>query len=186
LARAHTLGIDDGPFDKFASARVPIVGVMMEGPDLVEAVARTEFAVDGDGVTEFLADWVRSLRFHPALQAVFLGGITIAGLGVIDIRALSDRLGVPVLAVNRRDPSENRVGEALAAAGLEERAPLLEATPPPVRVDDHLFVACAGASADDAVRLVRASRAKSEFPEPLRLAHVIARAYAAGESRGRP
>ena len=28
--RPHTLGIDDGPFEKRTPGRVPIVGVMME------------------------------------------------------------------------------------------------------------------------------------------------------------
>ena len=103
-ARPHVLGIDDGPFEKFASRPVPVVGVMMEGPDLVEAVVRTEFPVDGDGATRFLADWVSSLRCRPALQGIFLGGITIAGLGLVDVVELSERLALPVLVVNRRDP----------------------------------------------------------------------------------
>ena len=34
--RPHVLGIDDGPFDKSTDTTVPIVGVMMEGADLVE------------------------------------------------------------------------------------------------------------------------------------------------------
>ncbi|MEE8580144.1 MAG: DUF99 family protein, partial [Myxococcota bacterium] len=89
-ARPHTLGIDDGPFEKFQSRVASIVGVMMEGADLVEAVAHTEFPIDGDRATDFLLEWVQSLRCRPALQGVFLGGITIAGLGVVDIVALSE------------------------------------------------------------------------------------------------
>ena len=36
-----------------------------------------------------------------------------------------------------------------------------------------------------AAALVAASRRKADLPEPLRLAHLIARAVATGESRGR-
>ena len=64
--RPHLLGIDDGPFEKRVSSHTPLVGVPMEGPDLVEAVATTTFPVDGDDVTGFLADWVEGLRFRPA------------------------------------------------------------------------------------------------------------------------
>jgi hypothetical protein len=53
-------------------------------------------------------------------------------------------------------------------------------------VGEHLFVAAAGVAPDDAAALVRASRGKSEVPEPLRVAHLIAQAVARGESRGRP
>jgi endonuclease V-like protein UPF0215 family len=36
VQRPHILGIDDGPFAKGATREVAIVGVVMEGPDLVE------------------------------------------------------------------------------------------------------------------------------------------------------
>ena len=74
--RPHVLGIDDGPFVKHVSETALIVGVMMEGADLVEAVALGEFPVDGEEVTAFLGSWIDGLRFRPALQCVLLGGIT--------------------------------------------------------------------------------------------------------------
>src|SRR5437879_11622904 len=98
-ARPHVLGIDDAPFTKRLHAVVPIVGVMMEGAGLVESVAVTTFAVDGERATSFLAGWVAGLRVRTSLQAVVLGGITIAGLGVIDLAELAERLSRPVLAV---------------------------------------------------------------------------------------
>lgn len=183
--RPHVLGIDDGPFQVRDGGEAPIVGVMMEGPDLVEAVAVTRFPIDGDDATGFLGAWVVGLRLHPALQALVLGGVTIAGLGVVDLAALAARTGVPVLAVSRRDPRAHRVGRALAAAGLEARRAVLARNPPAVATPAGLWVACAGATADAAARLVAACRGKAEVPEPLRLAHLIARAVATGESRGR-
>ncbi len=186
MRRPHTLGVDDGPFDKFRSREVTLVAVMMEGPDLVEAVATTRFGVDGDDATGFLADWIDGLRSREALHGVFLGGITIAGLGVVDLRALADRLGLPVMAVNRRDPSDHRLADSLRAAGLEDRMALVERCPRPRRVDEHCFVSAAGIDDDAAVQLVRDARRKSGLPEPLRVAHLIARAVADGESRGRP
>ena len=38
--RPHVLGIDDGPFDVHAGGETPIVGVMTEGADVVEATTR--------------------------------------------------------------------------------------------------------------------------------------------------
>src|SRR4030095_16613201 len=64
--RPHVLGIDDGPFEVRTGGDTPIVGVMTEGPDVVEAVAVTRFPVDGDAATDFLAAWVTGLRLHPA------------------------------------------------------------------------------------------------------------------------
>ena len=179
------LGIDDGPFEKFApGAEAPLVGVMMEGPDLVEAVALTRFPVDGDGVTEFLAEWIASLRFRPALQAVVFGGITLAGLAVLDSEALAGRLRVPVLVVNRREPRDAELREALCAAGLAARVALLESAPRAFAVGE-LHASASGASREHAVQLLERMRGKSLLPEPLRVAHLIARALATGESRGR-
>jgi uncharacterized protein len=183
--RPHVLGIDDGPFVVRDGEDTPIVGVMTEGPDLVEAVAVTRFPVDGDEVTGFLADWVTGLRLHPALQAIVLGGITIAGLGVVDLDALAARVGVPVIAVSRRDPRSHRVGDALRAAGLLTRLALLERTPAAFASPGGLYLAYAGTTSEIAVTLVAGCRGKANVPEPLRLAHMIARAVAVGESRGR-
>jgi endonuclease V-like protein UPF0215 family len=185
MARPHLLGIDDGPFEKGQCERVPIVGVMMEGGDLVEAVARTEFAVDGPGVTEFLIEWISGLRLRPSLQGIVLGGITIAGLAVIDIEELSRALGVPSLVVNRRDPGNHRLPEALDSAGLPERKEIVNRTPPAFEAQTGLWVAHASIERDDAEELVRAALRKSKLPEPLRVAHLIARALVRGESRGR-
>jgi endonuclease V-like protein UPF0215 family len=184
-ARPHVLGIDDGPFLKGQSEPTPLVAVTMEGSDLVEAVAISAFPVDGDGITDFLASWISDLRTHPALQAIVLGGITIAGLAVVDARELARRLGTPVLVVTRRDPARSRVCEALHAAGLPERVVLADATPPARKLEDGLYLAYAGSTSAAAERIVRATLGKARLPEPLRLAHLIARALVDGESKGR-
>ena len=183
--RPHTLGIDDGPFAKCAATPVPIIGVMMEGADLVEAVARTEFPVDGPDATAFLAGWIQSLRVRPALHAVLLGGITIAGLGIVDLQQLSDALGLPVLSVSRKNPARHRVGSALQAAGLLDRLPIVERTPAAQRVATGLYLTSVGISPAQASQLLAATCLKSDVPEPLRLAHLIAAAVANGQSRGR-
>jgi endonuclease V-like protein UPF0215 family len=185
IHRPHLLGIDDGPVTIRSDAEAVVVGVVMEGHDLVEAVAVTRFPVDGPDATGFLAGWVRDLRARPGLQGIVLGGITIAGLGIVDITALAARLRLPVVAVSRRDPRDHRLAHALAAAGLGDRLALVERTPPASALAGGLYASCAGLGAAAAAALVRASRAKADLPEPLRLAHLIARAVTHGESRGR-
>jgi endonuclease V-like protein UPF0215 family len=183
--RPHLLGVDDGAFDKHRDRDVPLVGVVTEGADLVEGVAVTRFPVDGADATGFLAGWVGGLRFRPGLQGLVLGGITIAGLGVVDVPSLAEALGLPVLIVNRRDPSDHRLGDALRAAGLEDRLSLVSRCPPAFWIEGGPWVACAGIDPPRAASLVEAARRKSDLPEALRLAHLVARAVATGESRGR-
>jgi endonuclease V-like protein UPF0215 family len=184
--RPHLLGIDDGPFDKRSDRRVPIVGVMMEGADLVEAVAVSDFELDGEDVSGFLAGWIDGLRFRPALHGVVLGGVTIAGLAVVEPALLAERLGLPVMVVNRQQPQDDPLLQALEAAGLPERTAAIERMPAAWRLGENLYVAHAGAERADVERMLAATLRKSQLPEPLRLAHLIAAAIARGESRGRP
>jgi endonuclease V-like protein UPF0215 family len=184
LGRPHLLGIDDGPFEKWRDTETPIVGVVMEASDLVEGVAITRFPIDGSGVTGFLAGWIEGLRFRPSLQGILLGGITIAGLAMVDLRGLAARLGLPVLSLTRKAPHDAKLEGAVRAAGLEERLALLKNAPAPFRVNDRLHAACAGIERSDALALLAAAQRKAELPEPLRLAHLIASAVARGQSRG--
>jgi len=141
IFRPHTLGVDDAPFDKRQAGRVPIIGVAMEGHDVVESIALGEFPVDGDGATDYLASWIAGLRARPMLQAVILGGITIAGLGIIDVTALAERLGVAVLVVTRHNPARSELADALKAAGLTDRLSLLERIPRAYGVGEGLYLA---------------------------------------------
>jgi uncharacterized protein len=183
--RPHVLGIDDAPFDKFKDTSVPLVAVLTEGPDLVEAVAVTRFPIDGDDAAEFLAEWVGGLRFAAALHAVVLGGLTLAGLGVVDLEHLARRIGAPAIAVNRRDPRDPPLVAALSAAGLERRIPLVESAPAAWAFEPGVFVTHAGAERAQVERILQAVRGKSKLPEPLRLAHLIGAALVTGQSHGR-
>ena len=145
----------------------------------------TATSLEGPDATEFLAEWIRRLRVAASLQAVALGGITIAGLGVVDVRALSRSAELPVLVTTRREPRDALLCEALASAGLGDRVPLVRSSPRAVRLEEGLYLAHAGARADEAERLVRATLRKSLLPEPLRVAHLVAAALVGGESRGR-
>lgn len=183
--RPHILGIDDGPFDKKQERPVRVAAVLMEGNDLVEGIALGEFPVDGADATGFLAEWIKTLRWEPALQAVVLGGITLAGLGLVDIADLAQQLAIPVLAVTRRETAKSDISNALIAAGLAERLTIVQHTPPAIRVRPGLYVAFAGTNREHTITMVEATLRKSRMPEPLRLAHMMASAMERGQSCGR-
>ncbi|MGQ0702354.1 MAG: endonuclease dU [Gemmatimonadales bacterium] len=183
--RPHVLGVDDAPFDKWQDRTVPVVGVLMEGNDLIEGVAIGAFPVDGEHATSFLAQWIGGLRWRAAIQGVVLGGITLAGLGLVDLEALAAELGIPAFAVTRRDPAQSRIPRALIAAGLADRLEIASRSPRGVRVSPGLYVAMAGTAPAQGAALVRATIRKSRLPEPLRVAHLIGAALARGQSRGR-
>jgi endonuclease V-like protein UPF0215 family len=177
--------VDDAPFIKRQAGPVPIIAVAMEGHDVIESVSLGEFPVDGDGATEYLASWIAGLRARPMLQAVILGGITIAGLGIVDVTALADRLGLAVLVVTRHNPASSELADALRAAELHDRLSLLERIPRAYGVGTGLYLAHAGVTRVEAERLLAATLGKARLPEPLRIAHLIGQAIVLKESRGR-
>jgi endonuclease V-like protein UPF0215 family len=179
------LGLDDAPFVKGKQPAVPIVAVLMEGHQVVEGVAVTTFPVDGDEATTFLATWLGSLRWRRMVQAVVIGGITVAGLGIVDLERLSRELGLPVCSVTRRPTSSSRVVRALTAAGFAHRIPIVERSPPSVRVAPGLYLAVAGTDPERAMAILHSTLGKSRLPEPLRIAHLIGQALVLGQSRGR-
>lgn len=185
MRRPHILGVDDAPFEKHQDRAVPIIGVLMEGNDLVEGIALGEFPVDGEDATGFLAHWIAGLRWRDAIQAVVLGGITLAGLGVVDLDALARTLGLPVLAVTRRSPAHSRISRALTAAGLSHRQPIADRSPAAIRAAPGVYVAFAGTDPARATALIQCTLRKSRMPEPLRMAHLIGSALERGQSRGR-
>ncbi len=185
MRRPHVLGVDDAPFEKHPARAVPIIGVLMEGNDVVEGVALAEFPVDGADATGFLAHWIAGLRWRAGIQAVVLGGITLAGLGLVDLDILARELGLPVMAVTRRSPARSRINRALTAAGLTDRQPIADRSPRAIRAAPGVHVAFAGADPARATALIQATLRKSRMPEPLRIAHLIGSALERGQSRGR-
>jgi hypothetical protein len=183
--RRHVLSIDDGPFRKFHDGNALIIGIITAGEGLVEGVLTTRFPVDGAAAAEALARWIAASRFKPVLRAVLVNGITIAGLGVVDIAELGRRLGLPVISVLRRCPGSSDLIEALRAAGLEDRIPIVERSGPFHRFRGIHFTA-AGIEPADAAGILEAEAGRSHLPEGIRLAHIIGQGIVLGESHGRP
>jgi uncharacterized protein len=179
----HAIGIDDGPFVKDRDPSTIVVGAVLSGPTQVEGFLTTSIPIDGPDPTPHLAEWIARSRFQPLLRVIFLRGITIAGLSVIDLPELAARTKLPVVAASRTAPDESTVAAALDAAGFSERkAALMRAGPAIAWRNLHLEIA--GISPHEACALVDLFAGKSTFPEPVRLAHLVARAVVDGESRG--
>jgi endonuclease V-like protein UPF0215 family len=179
----HAIGIDDGPFVKHVDASVMIVGAVSSGPSQVEGFLTARLPVDGDQPTAHLADWIRASRFAPLIRVIFLRGITIAGLSVIDLPDLAARTRLPVIAASKTLPEESTLGRALDAAGFADRKIIVARAGPAFRWR-HLVIEAAGIAADEARHFLDLFAGKSDFPEPVRLAHLVARAVVDGESKG--
>jgi uncharacterized protein len=189
LTKQHprVVGVDDGAFgrrDTFA----PIAAVVVSAPSYVEAIRRSRVRVDGTDGTDAVVALVRSTGAMDGVRAVLLDGAVVGGFNVLDLDRIHAALGVPVVALTRRPPDFGRIHAALRTwfgADAERRWTLLRAhrlAPVPTG-EEPILAAAVGCRASDAAALVRKTTVRGFWPEPLRLAHLVA---SAGAARGRP
>jgi endonuclease V-like protein UPF0215 family len=192
----RVLGVDDGPFS-FADDTVPVIGVVVR-KGYVDAVLKTQVEVDGDNATAAIASMVGGSGYTGKLEAVMLDGACVGGFNVVDIEELNRQTGVPVITVTRDRPDMTAIRKALEMLGrtpkhgrkaipdwkmrlaLLERTRLVE-----VRTGAKpIHIGFAGLEEAEAKGIVTASTVRGSIPEPVRLAHIIARALVTGKSRG--
>ncbi len=180
---ARLIGIDDMPFTKHQK-KVKLVGVIYRGGKWIEGVLSCEVRKDGKDATKKIIEMINRSRFKNQLKAIFLGGITVAGFNVVDIKEVYDKTNIPVVALSRKYPDFEKIFKALKKLNKKKEIEIIERTMPPVRMN-HIFVQWAGCSIDRVKELLEISCTHSYFPEPLRAAHLIAAGIALGESKGR-
>lgn len=181
------LGVDDGPFT-FTDREVRVVGVVTRGAAYVEGVLSTRVEVDGSDATARLVEMIEGTRFRPTLHAVFLNGATLGGFNVVDLDAVHEATGLPVLSVVRSDPDAARTTAALRKhlPDAEARLRVLERLRPhPVENGRfRVWVTARGIPERELASLLAHATVRGAIPEPIRLAHVIAGGIERGESRG--
>jgi endonuclease V-like protein UPF0215 family len=124
-------------------------------------------------------------RFAAQTAAVLLQGIALAGLNVVDVRALHAALGIPVIVVARRAPDLAAMRAALdhVRGGARKWALIEQAGP--MEALGPVHVQRVGVSRERAAEILAATTTHGHLPEALRAAHLIAGGVTTGHSRGR-
>jgi len=190
LAKPHprVVGVDDGAFgrrDTFA----PIAAVVVSAPAYVEAVRRARVRVDGTDGTDVVVGLVRATGVGAGLRALLIDGAVVGGFNVLDLDRLHAELGVPVVALTWRPPDFARIHAALRSwfGGDAERRWRLLRAHRLFRVptgEAPILAAAVGCRTKDAVEIVRRTTVRGFWPEPLRLAHLVASSGAGSSGTG--
>jgi endonuclease V-like protein UPF0215 family len=176
----RVLGVDDGVFTPHVEAWVPVIGVVFRGGYWFDGIMHTKIAVDGFDATEKIASMITNSPHYRQLRVIMLNGITFGGFNVVDIKALNAKTGLPVVAVTREKPNLTEIHKALKhLPKSEERWSAVLNAGELVEVatrhgKERVYVHAAGISAEDARRVLRLTSTRSNVPEALRVAHLIA------------
>jgi len=185
LGKPHPriVGVDDGAFERH-DRYAPLAAVALVLPEHLEAVRTGRVRVDGTDGTRRVVALVRALGPIDEVRAVLVDGAVVGGFNVLDLEEIHRALAVPVVAVTRRPPEFDRIRAALRKwfpRTAERRWALLRAHRL-FRVPtggQPIYASAVGCSRSDAVHLVHRATVRGLWPEPLRLAHLVA-------SAGRP
>ncbi len=156
---------------------------MLTLPDHLEAARLGRVRVDGQDGTARVIALFRAIAPPEGVRAILLDGAVVGGFNVLDLDAIHRATQLPVVAVTRRLPDFARIRAALerwfprTAArrlALLRRHRLFRV---PTGASPIWATAC-GCTAADAAWLVRRATVVGFWPEPLRVAHLVASAAA--------
>lgn len=183
------LGFDDGPFKAKSKGNVPVVGVIYRGGEFIDGMLKTDVRVDGLDATKKLVKLINSSRHKEQLKVVMFDGITLGGFNLVDIKELNEKTGLPVIVINRKKPDLKSVKKALKNfKDFEKRWKIVKKAGKIKSLKirgKRVYYQCKGLEDEEAEEIIKLSSTRSFIPEPLRVAHLIARAIVRGESFGR-
>ncbi|MFB6123980.1 MAG: DUF99 family protein [Haloferacaceae archaeon] len=174
LGVAESYGGDDD------RGRSVLGGAVVRADRVADGFAFEACRVGGTDATDAIESLFADLN-RDDVQYVLVSGIAPAWFNVVDLRALHESLGRPVLSVSFETSQglEAALREQFSGAALQRRLETYRAQPERQRVavdDETVFVRAVGVDPDRATDVVRAFTPEGGRPEPLRVARLAARA----------
>jgi endonuclease V-like protein UPF0215 family len=174
----RVLGIDDGKFVPHTKGNVIVVGVVFRGGSWIDGVMHTIIDIDGLDATEKLAEMINNSPHRRQLRLIMLNGITFAGFNLVNTKKLNSATGLPIIAVTREKPDMEAIHRALKnLPNTEDRWRIVLDAGEIHEIickGSKLYAELIGISLADALKIVELTSTRSCFPEPLRVAHLIA------------
>ncbi len=176
---AAAVGIDDGWFEPKTRTWVPIIGCVMKGNAHVDGFMQALVGVDDPRITEAIIEMIVSSPHYRQIQVIFIHGITFAGFGVLDTVKLYETVQKPVIIILDHVPSLEKIKKSLFSnfKDAAKRWGLIRAQTELHPLEKSYWFQVVGISPTDAKEVIKVFQAKSIFPEPLRVAHLVGRIF---------
>jgi len=170
------LGVDDAPF-LFGDSEVTLLGCVFRGGDCLEGVLSARIEKDGFDSTEAIAAMLLSSPHHEQLRVIMLNGITFGGFNVVNLQRLSSLTHLPVIAVQRKKPDLSAFQSAMSNLPFPEKRLGAAKNAGGIKRFNNLYFQHSNISERSAKEVLGVSITRSNIPEPLRIAHMVARAF---------
>jgi endonuclease V-like protein UPF0215 family len=176
------LGVDDGKIIPRKLKKSFIVGVVCRGGDGLEGVLKTKIEVDGFDATSRIIKMIKTSNHYNQIRVLMLNGLNFAGYNLVDVEKLFEKTKKPVIVINKNKTDVEQIGANLKNLNnWQYRIEMLKKAGEPIPVEisgwnRFLYIQVFGIEVEDAKKIVKISSTFSDFPEPLRLANIVASA----------
>ena len=177
---------DDCAF-RFSQKRVLIIGAIFRGGSFLDGLLSTRIKKDGLDATEKIADSILKSRHYDQLSLIMLDGITFAGFNLVDIKELNRKTKLPVIVVQRKRPDMTRFKKTMKI--FRDNKKRISIVKNAGRLftfskdGKNIFYQRIGIDNKKSREILKITCTRSNLPEPIRVAHLIASGLS-GESRG--
>jgi endonuclease V-like protein UPF0215 family len=158
--------------------QVLVVGVVFRGGCSIDGVMHTKIGIDGLDATEKIAEMINLSPHRLQVRVVMLSGITFAGFNLVDIQKLHSATGLPIIALTHEKPDLDAIHSALRHLPLtDERWQIVLNAGKIHEVTNKgakFYMGLSGVSLADALAILDLTSTRGSYPEPLRVAHLIA------------
>lgn len=182
------LGIDDSAL---ISDSITIIGALFRGGEWLDGVLRSNITRDGMDATDVIIEMITSTKHYPQIRVIMLDGVTYGGFNPVDIVRVFEETELPVIVIMRARPDFEKIESALRnLSNPDERLEIIRRAGEITKVitndvSNPIYMQCVGLDVDSACSIIQLSSTRSNVPEPLRVAHLIATGVVCGESRGK-
>ncbi len=174
------IGLDDTPFIPRSEGKLGVIGVVFRGGYWLEGIMKTEITIDGFDATENISSMIENSPYYKQLQLVMLNGIMFGGLNIVNINQLHLTIELPIISVIRKKPDFSAVQRAIRhLPSFEERWKSVLAAGKIIEASTRdnsskIYFQTIGITKENARKIIRLTSTRSNIPEALRVAHIIA------------
>ena len=156
-----------------------LAGVVMRRDFLIDGFVFGKTTVEGDDATEAILSMYKKLN-RPDISYLLISGIIISMYNIIDLKKISQSLGLPVIGVTYQD-SEG-IEEAIRhhfpdshESKLKEYQELEKRDKITLHTSYDIYIRKEGCTLSDVKHLLDELTLQGSFPEPLRVAQLLAK-----------
>ncbi len=180
-----TIGFDDARFELKSKVKTTqLIGAVCQGTRLV-GVVKKPISIDGDDATEVLIELAKQNQKH--IQYILTDTITFGGFNIIDLGEIYNSLKKPIISITEREVDLDSVKKALIKKFpntyknklqyIINAGELYETNIKTAGGSSKIYFHLKGVDFEEVDDLMQKLCIDSKLPEPVRIAHIIGKAF---------